>query len=96
MTNDRIGHYEPLIKNKCFQSIGNRPNIRKTIKQSWKQITNQDIKEILTAMTTNLIQIIIIIIKYTYGKEIGFLADVSCLQTERQLLVIQSIDQKHL
>ena len=47
-------------------------------------------------MTTSLIKIIIIIIKYTYGKEIGFLADVSCLQTERQLLVIQSIDQKHL
>ena len=48
MTNERISHYEPFIKNKCFQSISNCPNIRKTIKQSWKQITNQDIKQIIT------------------------------------------------
>ena len=64
MTNERISHYEPFIKNKCFQSISNCPNIRKTIKQSWKQITNQDIKQIITAMSTSLIsKIIIIIIK---------------------------------
>ena len=63
MTNERIGHYEPFIKNKCFQSISNCPNIRKTIKQSWKQITNQDIKEIITAIATSFIKIIIIIIK---------------------------------
>ena len=64
MTNERISHYEPFIKNKCFQSILNCPNIRKTIKQSWKQITNQDIKQIITAMSTSLIsKIIIIIIK---------------------------------
>ena len=47
MTNERISHYEPFIKNKCFQSISNSPNIRKTIKQSWKQISNQGIKQIM-------------------------------------------------
>ena len=36
---------------------------KKNNKQPCKQITNQDIKEIITAMTTSLIKIVIIIIK---------------------------------
>ena len=57
MTNDRIGHYEPLTKNKCFQWIHLKMSkYKKTKTQSWKQITNQVIKETITAMTTSLIK----------------------------------------
>ena len=63
MTNDRIGHYEQLIKTINVSIHLKLSKYKKDNKQPWKQITNQDIKEIITAMTTSLIKIIIIIIK---------------------------------
>ena len=91
MTNERISHYEPFIKNKCFQSISNCPNIRKTIKQSWKQISNQDIKQImLQRVQAWSVRLLSSLLNSTNGKKIA-----ASLQTETLLLVIQSIDQKH-
>ena len=91
MTNERISHYEPFIKNKCFQSISNCPNIRKKIKQSWKQISNQDIKQImLQRVQAWSVRLLSSLLNSTNGKKIA-----ASLQTETLLLVIQSIDQKH-